>query len=232
MKRLLFLFSIFAVLISAVAVSAQTKSEPYWFFAKPELAKRKTIPVGELTACMLGDTLNPSVKGKFKKQITATALNRARLLESGDCDVALAFDDRPDGLERITRDQTGFAIYKISGDNLVLIVEPVTEWIAVGRMELASQQTLEKKRIAGCGDPSLNDIFRPNPRIWKDWTQKYVKFEDVKTQSQKDQLNGLMWDCDIWIFTPADYKRFSKVYGANYPLFSVTPESDTLTRKK
>ena len=235
MKSNFKLFAVAAIifLASAAVVTAQNRDDSYWFFAKAELAKRKTIPVGELTACMLGDNLKPSVRGKFKEEITATALNQARLLEAGKCDVALAFDDRPDGFARIKKDRAGFALYKISGSNLELIFAPETAgWIAVGRMELADQETLEKKNITGCGDGPLRDLFRPNPKIWKNWMQKYVKFEDLKTARELELENALLYGCDVWIFSPEDYKRFSKAYGAKYPLFDVAPDNPVLTRKK
>jgi len=232
-KSLIFMLAV-AFLNSIVASGfGQTNNGgPYWFYSKPALAKRKTIPVSELTACMRGDTLNPSVKGLFKKQVTATANNAARLLDSGACDVALAFDDRPDGFDRIKADHSGFAIYRISGDNLVLVVEPVTVWIAVGRMEMASQQTLEKSKTTGCGDGAVRDAFSPNPRIWKDFRLTQVKFANVKTASQKEQLYALLYGCDVWIFSPDGYKEFSAVYGTKYPLFDASPDKTSLTRKK
>ena len=249
MKNVLWVFTI--IIAGLIAVSAQinkkslinvskrltlltakTKTEPYWFFANPALAKRKIIPVSELIACMLGDTIKPSVKGKFKEEITATALNQARLLDAGKCDVAVAFDDRPDGLERIKKDRAGFAIYKISGTNLELIYEPQGGYIAVGKMELASQNTLEKKDLSACGEGSLRDVFRPNPRIWKSWMQKYVRFENLKSARELEQENALLYGCDIWIFTSGDYEKFSKKYGKKYPLFEVTPENPVLTRRK
>lgn len=213
--------------------TAQAKSEPYWFFAKPALAKRKIIPVGELKACMLGDVGKPSVSGKFKEEITSTPGNQARLLDSGMCDVALAFDTRPDGFERVKKDHAGFAIYKISGTSLELAAEPgAGGWIAVGRMALASESSLNKQDITGCGDAPLRDVFRPKTKIWKNWMQKYVKFEDLKTPQQLEQENVLLYGCDVWIFTPEDYERFAKKYGAKYPLFDVSPDEAVLTKRK
>ena len=242
MTKRVFCFTAILIVLTVLCISVNSTATsfsqtdnggPYWFFAKAALAKRKIIPVSELKACMLGDTLKPSVRGKFKEEITATTLNQSRLLESGACDVALAFDDRPDGFERIKKDYKGFAIYKISGDDLVLVVEPeAVGWIAVGRMELAAQQTLEKKNIAACGEGSLRDLFRPNPRVWKDWRNTLVPFEDLKTPKDLERENVLLYGCDVWIFSPEDYKRFSKKYGTKYPLFDVTPDNPILTRKK
>jgi hypothetical protein len=218
---------------ASTALAQEDKDFGYFFFAKSQLAKRKIIPVSELTACMLGDTLKPSVSGKFKSEVSATALNQARLIESGACDVGLFYDHRPDRLDRVKKSHPGFAIYKISGSNLELVIEPSADgWIAVGRVELASQSTLEKKELTGCGDGPLRDLFRPNPKIWKEWRQAYVKFEDLKTAKQLELENVLLYGCDVWIFSPEDYQRFSKKYGTKYPLFDVSPDSPTLTRKK
>lgn len=230
MKNLFALIFISSLMV--ISVQAQDTG-PYWFFAKAALAKRKTIPASELTACTLGDTHNLSIRGKFKAEIRATSMNESRLLESGACDVALAFDDRPDGFERIKKDYRGFAIYKVSGDNLVLAAEPeAVGWIAVGRMELAAQQTLEKRNIAACGEGSLRDLFRPSPRTWKNWSNILVPFEDLKTQKDLERENALLYGCDVWIFSPENYKRFSSKYGTKYPLFDVTPDNPALTRKK
>lgn len=232
--KIIFTLAALILGLGAGAASGQTGNNggPYWFYAKAAMAKRKVIPVSELKACMMGDTLKPPIKGSFKETVTATANNRSRLLESGTCDVALAFNDMPDGFERIKKDLPGFAIYKINGSNLELVVEPmVGGWIAVGRMELAAQQTLEKKNISACGDGPLRELFRPNPKVWKNWTQAYVKFEDLKTAKDLERENVLLYGCDVWIFSLEDHKRFSAKYGTKYPLFNVTPDDVVLTRK-
>lgn len=231
MKALI--LALLALLITAEALTAAAQApEPYYFFAKPALAARKVIPVSELTACMTGDTMKPSVRGKFKNEVSASALNQARLLESGACDVAIAYDDGPDAPARVKKAQTGFAIYKIAGSNLELVVEPEAGFVAVGKMELASQQTLQKKDIAACGDGPLRDAFRPKPRIWKDWSNRSAKFEELKTAKDRELANALLYGCDVWILTSADYKRFAKAYGESYPRFSVAPDRDELTRMK
>jgi len=224
---------VLALGISALAQSGTDRDFAYFFYGKAELADRKVIPVSELRACMLGDNLRPSVRGKFKSEVTATALNQTRRMEAGECDVALVFDDRPDGLERVKRDHPGFALYRIAGDDLELVSAPAADgWIAVGRMALAAQTKLEKSQLTGCGDGPLRELFRPNPRVWMDWRPAQVKFEELNTAKQLDTANVLLFGCDVWILSPADYARFSKKYGTKYPLFNVSADDPVLTRKQ
>lgn len=232
MKRIFYLFSIFAIFIAASAaeVSAQSDDDQYLFYARAELAKRKIIPASELSLCALGDTFNPPIKKQFKNIVSVGAGSRARMLETGDCDVAMLYAQP---LEKVKKLYRGFAIYKISGNNLELAAEPETGgWIAVGRMELASRQTLEKANLSGCGYQNMRELFRSNKRTWKGWMDKYADFESLKTPKELERDNALLYGCDVWIFTPEDYKRFSKAYGTKYPLFDVSPDNDTLTRKK
>jgi hypothetical protein len=210
---------------------AQADDGQYLFYAKPALAKRKIIPANELKLCALGDTFNPPIKKQFKNIVSVGAGSRAQMLETGDCDVVMLYGQP---LERVKNDYRGFAIYKISGDSLELAAEPEAGgWIAVGRMELAAQQTLEKKNISACGDGTLRDMFRPNPRIWKNWSNNgLAASEYLKTPKDLERENALLYGCDVWIFSPEDYKRFSSKYGTKYPLFDVSPDNPILTRKK
>lgn len=218
----------------------------YFFYAKSQMATRKTFPVAELTLCLDSENLFHPIIKKFKEKLGG---NQDRQLEKGACDVAAIhvteadalpgrYDTEAQAKKTMQGRYPGFAIYRIAGeDQIELFTMPdAGGFIAIAKPEFASRQTMEKSELRGCGDGPLRAAFRPNPRVWQSWSQQSINAEYLSTQKnnkkQLDLANPLLYDCDVFVVTPEDYKKFTIFYGTAYPLFDISPENPTLTRRK
>jgi hypothetical protein len=202
----------------------------WWFFAPKELAERKVIPMSELSACLLGEDSPPKIRDLFKKVVDGGLQSQPGLLKRKMCDVALILNLLPEEDKNLAQNYPGYAIYKISGQNLELHIYPADiKYVAVANMKFASDQTLLKKDLKACGTPALQRLFAPVNSIWKEgWSTWQAPIKDLKAEDNPIQYDAY----DIWIMSVDDYTVYVKRVGAKNPVFDVSPNKDELTRRK
>lgn len=226
-KHLILLW--FVLLIGNLTVFGQ-QYRSYWFFAPKALAERKVIPMSELSACLLGEDTPPGIRDKFKRVIDGGVGTQPGLVYRKMCDVGLILNLLPEHDKSLPQDYPGYAIYKISGDNLELHLYPAdVKYVGVANMKYASAQTLLKKDIAACGTPALERLFAPVRTIWKEgWSMWQAPIKNLKAEDNPIQHDAY----DLWIMSVDDYKVYVQRVGAKHPLFDVLPDNNELTRRK
>lgn len=223
---------ILLALVAGVGVrTASAQQYRSWFYYAPKaLAARKTIPAAELAACLLGADDSPPNRKLFAKTIDAGIDTQPGLIRRKMCDVALILNLSPEAEKEMRLEFPGYAIYRISGDQLELYLMPEEiAYVAVGSKRLAAAETLLKKDLKACGTPGLRRLFAPTRSIWKEgWADWQAPVRDLKKEDNPLEYPAT----DIWIMTPEDYRLYVKRVGAGYPTFDVSPDRDELTRRK
>ncbi|MBX3293454.1 MAG: hypothetical protein KF881_11255 [Acidobacteria bacterium] len=217
------------LLFSGAAVNGQ-QYKSWWFFGSKALAERKVIPMSELSACLLGEDSPRNIRDKFKRVVDGGVSRQPGLLYRKMCDVALILNLLPEQDKALPQDYPGYAIFKISGDNLELYHYPVdVKYVGVANRKFASAETLLKKDLKACGTPALQRLFAPVNSIWKEgWSTWQAPIADLKAEN-----NPIAYDArDIWIMSVEDYKVYVKRVGAKHPVFDVSPESDEIKRQR
>ncbi len=213
--------------------TTEPKSEypQHFFFTTPQKATDKILRAKDLTACIFGDGANPSNKNAFKKVVPTVGGAKGRVIDAGTCDVVVLVIKTAEQEKNLERDNAGFAVYKIVGDDLELLFKPQTDdYVAVGTMDFASSDVLKKTDVRACGHSELRSAFRPNPNVWKNWLNELITTDNIGTRSREALAFGR--SCDIWVMKPDLYEAFVKKYGNKYPTFDVSPENPELTRRK
>jgi hypothetical protein len=212
----------------STAFGQQFKS--YWFFASKALAERKIIPMSELSACLLGEDTPRNLREKFMKAIDGGPQTQPGLVYRKRCDVGLIYNILPEEDKNLANDYPGYAIYKISGDNLELFIYPADiKYVGVANMKYASAETLSKKDLIACGTPAMQTLFSPVRTIWKEgWSMWQAPIKDLKAEDNPVNHDAY----DIWIMSVDDYKIYIKRVGAKHPVFDVSPDKDELTRRR
>lgn len=202
----------------------------YWFFAPKALAERKVIPMSELSACLLGEDSPPGIRDKFKRAIDGGLGTQPGLVYRKMCDVGLILNLLPEHDKSLPNDYPGYAIYRISGENLELHLYPEDiKYVGVANMKFASAQTLLKKDIVACGTPALERLFAPVRNIWKEgWSTWQAPIKDLKAENNPIQNDAY----ELWIMSVADYKVYVQRVGAKHPVFDVFPDKNEMTRRK
>ncbi len=203
----------------------------HFFFTTPAKATDKILKAKDLTACIFGDGANPSNKNAFKKVVPTVGGAKGRVIDAGTCDVVVLVIKTPEQEKNLEKDNAGFAVYKIVGDDLELLFKPQAgDYIAVGTMDLASSDVLKKADLRACGHSELRSAFRPNPNTWGNWLNELITADNIGTRTRESLALGR--SCAIWVMTPELYKAFVKKFGDKYPTFNVSPENPELTRRK
>lgn len=203
----------------------------HFFFTTASKATGKILKAKELVACISGDNANPSNSGAFKKVVPTVGGQKGRVIDAGTCDVVVLVIKDAEGEKNLERDNAGFGVYKIVGDNLELMFKPEAgQHVAVGKPDLAAKTELNKKDTVACGHPELRNSFRPNPDTWKNWANDY---------NDASRMPGLTLDtyplkyrCEVWVMTLADYDAFVKKFGNRHPVFDVNTTDTVLRRRK
>jgi hypothetical protein len=231
MKKSLFI-TILAILILMFAASESfgQQYKSWWFFAPKEMAERKVIPMAELSACLLGEDSPPNIRDKFKRVVDGGVGTQPGLVYRKMCDVGLILNLLPEEDKNLANNYPGYAIYKISGNNLELHIYPAdVKYVGVANMKYASAETLLKKDLKACGTPALARLFAPVRTIWKEgWSTWQAPIKDLKAENNPVQYDAY----DIWIMSVDDYQVYVKRVGAKHPVFDVSPEKDELTRRR
>ncbi len=216
---------------SDAASAGQSEDYPkHFFFTTVAKATSDVLKAKDLTACIFGDNANPPNKNAFKKVVPTVGGQKGRVIDAGTCDVVVLVIKDAEAEKNLKRDNEGFVVYRIVGDDLDLLFKPEAgQHIAVGKMDFAGSQTLKKTEIIACGDSSLRNSFRPNPNTWKNWANEYM---DAGRMAQlTPETSPLPRRCDVWIMTPELHKAFVKRFGDKHPLFNVSPGNAELTRR-
>ncbi|MBK6587181.1 MAG: hypothetical protein IPG22_02515 [Acidobacteria bacterium] len=224
---------ILMILLIAVGASSICFGQQYkgwWFFAPKAMAERKVIPMAEISACLLGEDSPPGVRDIFKKTIDGGVSTQPGLVYRKMCDVGLILNLSPEEDRNLAADYPGYAIYKISGSNLELYLNPADiKYIAVAHMKFTSAQTLNKNDLAACGTTALQRLFAPSNRIWREsWSSWQAPIKDLKAEDNPIAYEGR----DIWIMGEEDYKIYVKRVGSKHPTFDISPDKNELTRRK
>lgn len=216
---------------SPAAAATHDGYPKHFFFTTAAKGKEKVLKAKDLVACIFGDNANPSNKNAFKKVVPTVGGQKGRVIDTGTCDVVVLVIKDAEAEKNLKRDNEGFAVYKIVGDDLELLFAPEAgQHIAVGTMELAKSDTLNKTDLRACGPSELRNSYRPNPDTWKNWGNQYM--DDAQMANLTKDTSPLGRRCDVWIMTPELYKSFVKKFGSNYPVFNVSPSNPELTRKR
>lgn len=215
---------------SKTAVSAGEYPK-HFFFTTAAKATGKVLKAKDLVACISGDNANPSNAGAFKKVVPTVGGQKGRVIDAGTCDVVVLVIKDAEGEKNLERDNAGFAVYKIVGDDLELMFKPEAgQHVAVGKMDLASSQELKKIDVRACGHPELRNAFRPNPDTWKTWVNEYADGERIPRMTVDNY--PLKYSCDVWVMTMPIYDAFVKKFGNKHPVFDVNTTDPVLRRKK
>jgi hypothetical protein len=219
---------------TAAAPGAAHDPEGYpkhFFFTTAAKATSDVLRAKDLVACIFGDNANPSNKNAFKKVVPTVGGQKGRVIDAGTCDVVVLVVKDAEGERNLKRDNEGFAVYKIVGDDLELLFAPEAGGhIAVGTMELANSATLQKADLRACGPSELRNSYRPRPDTWKNWGNEFM--DESRMATMAPEANPLGRRCDVWIMTPELHKAFVKRFGNKHPVFDVSPANPELTRRK
>lgn len=203
----------------------------HFFFTTAAKATGKVLKAKDLVACISGDNANPSNAAAFKKVVPTVGGQKGRVIDAGTCDVVVLVIKDAEGEKNLERDNAGFAVYKIVGDDLELMFKPESgQHVAVGKMDLASSQELKKIDVRACGHPELRNSFRPNPDTWKTWVNEYADGERIPRMTVDNY--PLKYSCDVWVMTMPIFDAFVKKFGNRHPLFDVNTTDPVLRRKK
>lgn len=216
------------IVASSICFGQQFKS--WWFFAPKAMAERKVIPMAELSACLLGEDSPSKIREKFKRVVDGGPQTQPGLVYRKMCDVGLIYNILPEEDKNLAKDYPGYAIYRISGNNLELYLYPAeTNYIAVAHMKFANAPSLLKKDLAACGTPALQMLFAPVNSIWREsWSTWQAPIKDLKAENNPIAYEGR----DIWIMSEEDYKIYVKRVGSKHPAFDISPDKNELTRRK
>ncbi|QQS32446.1 MAG: hypothetical protein IPM50_12395 [Acidobacteriota bacterium] len=219
---------------AAATVTANTGGDEYpkhFFFTTEAKATDKVLKAKDLVACIFGDNANPSNKNAFKKVVPTVGGQKGRVIDVGTCDVVVLVVRNAEVEKNLQRDNAGFAVYKIVGDDLELLFKPEAgQHVAVGTMELASSETISKIDLRGCGPSELRNSYRPNPSTWKNWANHFI--DEARMATLTPEASPLGRSCDVWIMTPEIHRAFVKRFGAKHPVFDVSPSDPVLRRRK
>ncbi len=203
----------------------------HFFFTTAAKGKEKTLRAKDLVACIFGDSANPSNKNAFKKVVPTVGGQKGRVIDAGTCDVVVLVVRNAEAEKNLKRDNAGFAVYKIVGDDLELLFAPEAgQHIAVGTMELAKSDTILKSELRACGLAELRNSYRPRPDTWKNWGNEFM--DESRMATLAPEANPLGRRCDVWIMTPELHKAFVKKFGNKHPVFDVSPAEPELVRRK
>jgi hypothetical protein len=203
----------------------------HFFFTTEAKATSDVLKARDLVACIFGDNANPSNKNAFKKVMPTVGGQKGRVIDAGTCDVVVLVIKDAEGEKNLKRDNEGFAVYKIVGDDLELLFRPEAGGhIAVGTTELAGLNSLNKADIRACGPSELRNSYRPNPNTWKNWSNHYM--DEGRMATLTPEASPLGRSCDVWIMTPDLFKAFVKRFGNKHPVFDVSPARNELTKRK
>lgn len=218
--------------VSTAKASVQVGEYPkHFFFTTAAKATGKVLKAKDLVACISGDNANPSNAGAFKKVMPTVGGQKGRVIDAGTCDVVVLVIKDAEGEKNLERDNAGFAVYRIVGDDLELMFKPESgQHVAVGKMDLASSQELKKIDVRACGHPELRNSFRPNPDTWKTWVNEYADGERIPRMTVDNY--PLKYSCDVWVMTMPIYDAFVKKFGNKHPVFDVNTTDPVLRRKK
>lgn len=209
---------------ASAAITAPVKgSDDYpkhFFFTTAAKAASDVLKAKDLVACISGENANPPNSNAFKKVMATVGGQKGRVIDAGTCDVVVLVIKDAEGERNLKRDNDGFAVYKIVGDDLHLLFKPESgQYLAVGKMELAGKATLEKAQTTACGHPDLRNSFRPNPDTWKSWANEYADAERMLRMTIDNY--PLKYRCDVWIMAPELHKAFVGKFGNKHPVFDV-----------
>lgn len=203
----------------------------HFFFTTAAKATSDVLRAKDLVACIFGDNANPSNKDAFKKVVPTVGGQKGRVIDAGTCDVVVLVIKDEEAEKNLRRDNDGFAVYRIVGDDLELMFKPEAGGhIAVGTMELAGSSSLNKADIRACGPSELRNSYRPNPNTWKNWSNYFM--DEERMARLTPEASPLGRSCDVWIMTPDLHRAFVKRFGNKHPVFDVSPARNELTRRK
>lgn len=203
----------------------------HFFFTTEAKATSKVLKAQDLVACIFGDNANPSNKNAFKKVVPTVGGQKGRVIDAGTCDVVVLVVRNAEVEKNLQRDNAGFAVYKIVGDDLELLFKPEAgQHVAVGTIDLAGSETLSKIDLRGCGPSELRNSYRPNPNTWKNWANHFIDADRMSRLTP--EASPLGRSCDVWIMTPEIHMAFVKRFGNKYPIFDVSPSDPVLRQRK
>lgn len=203
----------------------------HFFFTTAAKATGTTLRARDLVACISGDNASPSNARAFKRVVPTVGGQKGRVIDAGTCDVVVLVIKDADGEKNLERDNAGFAVYRIVGDDLELLFKPMSgDLVAVGKMDLASSQELNKLDIRACGHPELRNSYRPNPNTWKTWSNEYADGERISRMTVDNY--PLKYSCDVWIMSKPIYESFVKRFGNKHPVFDINTTDPVLRRRK
>lgn len=203
----------------------------HFFFTTAAKATSDVLRAKDLVACIFGDNANPSNKDAFKKVVPTIGGQKGRVIDTGTCDVVVLVIKDAEAEKNLRRDNDGFAVYRIVGDDLELMFKPEAgQYVAVGKLELANTDSLNKLETVACGHPELRNSFRPNPNTWKNWANDYNDAERMPNLTT--DTYPLRYRCDVWVMNIPNYEAFVKKFGNKHPVFDVSTSDPVLRRRK
>lgn len=203
----------------------------YFYFTTAAKGKDRLLKAADLTACISGDNADPPNKNAFKKVVPTVGGQKGRVIDAGTCDVVVLVIKDAEGEKNLERDNEGFAVYRIAGNDLEQVFAPKGgEYIAVGKKDLAGADRIAKVDVVVCGPSEIRDSYRPSPNTWKSWSNYYM--DEERMGRLTPEASPLGRSCDLWIMTPSLFKAFEKRFGTGFPIFDVSPSNPELVRRK
>lgn len=211
--------------------SGQAGYPKYFYFTNEAKGKDKILKAADLIACISGDNADPPNKNAFMKVVPTVGGQKGRVIDAGTCDVVVLVIKDAEGEKNLERDNEGFVVYRIAGNDLEQVFAPKGgEYIAVGKKDLAGTDRIAKVDVVVCGPSEIRDSYRPSPNTWKSWSNYYM--DEERMGRLTPEASPLGRSCDLWIMTPALFKAFEKRFGAGFPVFDVSPANPELVRRK